>query len=70
MALFASGQWAPLAACLGYELEAARAIIRHPDFVEGVRAVLVDKTRDPRWQGRELELFQRAAPERQPDAET
>lgn len=50
LGLFAAGQWSSLAECLQRELEAARAILRHPDFVEGVRAVLVDKTRDPRWQ--------------------
>jgi enoyl-CoA hydratase len=50
LALFEAGQWSPLADCLAQELAAARAILRHPDFVEGVRAVLVDKTRDPRWQ--------------------
>ncbi len=49
LALFVAGQWASLASCLGHELEAARAILRHPDFVEGVRSVLVDKTRDARW---------------------
>jgi enoyl-CoA hydratase len=48
--LFAAGQWSSLGAALARELEAARAILRHPDFVEGVRAVLVDKTRDPAWQ--------------------
>lgn len=53
LGLFAAGQWSSLAECLQRELEAARAILRHPDFVEGVRAVLVDKTRDPRWQAAE-----------------
>lgn len=48
--LFAAGQWSSLGAALAREFEAARAILRHPDFVEGVRAVLVDKTRDPAWQ--------------------
>ena len=38
-----------LAEALVLELEAARRAIRHPDFLEGVRAVLVDKDHRPRW---------------------
>jgi len=34
---------------LALELDAAKRAIRHPDFIEGVRAVLVDKDRRPRW---------------------
>lgn len=36
---------------LQLELDAAKRAIRHPDFIEGVRAVLVDKDRRPRWSG-------------------
>ena len=32
-----------LSACLQLELQAAAKAVRHPDFVEGIRAVLVDK---------------------------
>jgi len=32
-----------LAACLQLELKAGEQAVRHPDFVEGIRAVLVDK---------------------------
>jgi enoyl-CoA hydratase/carnithine racemase len=35
--------------CLAMELRLTRGTTRHPDFAEGVRAQVVDKTRDPRW---------------------
>lgn len=44
-----------LRACLDAELEAAIATIRTPDFLEGVRSVLVDKDRKPNWTSRPIE---------------
>lgn len=38
-----------LAECLAMELALTRGVTRHPDFAEGVRAQVIDKTRDPRW---------------------
>jgi enoyl-CoA hydratase/carnithine racemase len=31
------------------ELQLATRIVRHPEFAEGVRALLIDKDRNPRW---------------------
>ena len=47
--LLIKGEGASLDECLDYEYEAAKAAIRHPDFVEGIRSVLVDKDRSPSW---------------------
>lgn len=44
-----------LPAALAAELELACRVTRHPDFAEGVRAVLVDKDRRPAWQDRSIE---------------
>ena len=38
-----------LEACLEMEFRVSCSITRRPDFVEGVRAAVVDKDRDPRW---------------------
>ena len=44
-----------LRSCLDAELEAAIATIRTPDFLEGVRSMLVDKDRKPNWTSRPIE---------------
>ncbi|MET7689567.1 enoyl-CoA hydratase/isomerase family protein [Streptomyces sp. NPDC005483] len=49
-ALLARGRQRTLRECLDAELALARTTIRTPDFLEGVRAALVDKDRAPRWQ--------------------
>lgn len=49
-ALLARGRQRTLRECLDAELALTRTIIRTPDFLEGVRAALVDKDRTPAWQ--------------------
>ncbi len=48
-ALFARGEALSLRACLGMELRVALRMLEMPDFVEGVRSVVVDKDRNPAW---------------------
>ena len=47
--LLRRGAGLDLAGCLAMELTLTRSVTRHPDFAEGVRAVLVDKDNTPRW---------------------
>lgn len=47
--LLAWGRQRTLDECLDAELSITRDVIRTPDFIEGVRAALVDKDRSPTW---------------------
>ncbi len=44
-----------LETCLDREFRVSRSITRLPDFLEGVRAAVVDKDRNPAWRPRRLE---------------
>ncbi len=47
--------------CQAAELALTRTTMRHPDFAEGVRAMVVDKDRKPRWQPARIEDIDPAA---------
>ena len=49
LTLLQNGKSLSLSECLKQELEAAKRAIRHPDLIEGVRAVIVDKDHAPKW---------------------
>ncbi|MSP31188.1 MAG: enoyl-CoA hydratase/isomerase family protein [Acetobacteraceae bacterium] len=44
-----AGATMTLAEALAMELRMTRVITKHPDFIEGVRAALVDRDRNPKW---------------------
>ena len=60
-ALLRAGAGRDLAACLRAELALTRTVTRHPDFHEGVRAMVVDKDRTPRWSPATVEAVDPAA---------
>lgn len=55
------GAAATLRQALVTELALTRSVTRHPDFLEGVRAQVVEKTRDPKWQPPTIEAVDPAA---------
>ncbi len=61
LAAILRGATLDLPAALAAELRLTRPVCRHPDFAEGVRAMVVDKDRQPRWTPATLESVDPAA---------
>ncbi|MCK8783487.1 enoyl-CoA hydratase/isomerase family protein [Roseomonas sp. NAR14] len=59
--LLRRGAGMDLAGCLAMELALTRTVTRTPDFIEGVRAVLVDKDNRPQWTPPTIEAMDRAS---------
>ncbi len=59
--LLRRGAMMTLPECLAMELNLTRKMIAHPDFAEGVRAQVVDKTRDPKWRPATVAAIDHAA---------
>ncbi len=53
--IVSDGAHRTLQQCLAAELRLVKKITLHPEFFEGVRAVVVDKDRAPKWQPARLE---------------
>ena len=61
LAIVRDGATRTLEQCLAAEFALTRTIMRHHDFAEGVRAMVVDKDRNPRWQPARIEDVDPAA---------
>ena len=57
------GQTMSLAECFRMELDLIRASFEQGDFIEGIRALVVDKDNAPRWKAASLEAVDRATVE-------
>ncbi|MBN9510673.1 MAG: enoyl-CoA hydratase/isomerase family protein [Alphaproteobacteria bacterium] len=60
-AVIRRGAGLSLPEALAAELRITRHVTRHPDFAEGVRAMVVDKDRQPRWMPPTVEAVDPAA---------
>jgi enoyl-CoA hydratase/carnithine racemase len=61
LAIVRAGAERSLPQCLDAELALTRIATRHPEFIEGVRAMVVDKDRKPNWQPATVEAVDTAA---------